>query len=56
MSIREGPHILEWIKLNGEEETIILWLKDKVKIIASLHPRQSEISQVCKFPKAHVDA
>jgi hypothetical protein len=51
----EGPYTSKWIKLNGEEEAEILRLKGKVRNFTSLHPLQSEISQVCKFPKAYVD-
>jgi hypothetical protein len=51
----EGPYISEWIKLNGEEETEILRLKGKVENFTSLHPLQSEMSQVFKFSKAPVD-
>jgi hypothetical protein len=36
----EGPHTLEWIKSNGEEETKILWLKGKAGNFISLHPLQ----------------
>jgi len=56
MATREGPHISRWIKSNGEEEIEILRLKGKTKNFTSLHPLQLEISQVCKFSKAHVDA
>ena len=56
MAIGEGPHTSEWIKSNGEEETEILRLKGKAKNFVSLHPLQSEMSQVFKFPKAPVDA
>jgi len=56
MATWEGPHTLEWIKSNGEEEAKILWLKGKTKKIVSLHPLQSEISQVCKFSKALMNA
>ena len=56
MEIGEGPYTSEWIKSNGEEETEILRLKGKSENFASLHPLQSEISQVFKFPKAPVDA
>jgi len=56
MEIGKGPYTSEWIKSNGEEETKILRLKGKSENFASLHPLQSEISQVFKFPKALVDA
>ena len=56
MEIWEGPHTSEWIKSNGEEEAKILRLKGKIKNFVSLHPLQSEISQVCKFSKALIDA
>ena len=56
MAIWEGPHTSEWIKSNGEEEAKILRLKGKTKNFVSLHPLQSEISQVCKFSKALIDA
>ena len=56
MATGEGPHTLEWIKSNGEEETKILWLKGKTENFASLYPLQLEISQVFKFSKASVDA
>ena len=55
MAIEEGPHTSEWIKSKGEEETEILQLKGKAENFASLHPLQSEMSQVFKFPKAPVD-
>jgi hypothetical protein len=54
MATGEGPHILEWIKSNRKEKKI-LRLKDKAGNFASLHPLQSEISQGCKFSKAHVN-
>jgi hypothetical protein len=38
MKTRNDPHISEWIKSNGEEETEILWLKSKANFFASLHP------------------
>jgi len=53
---RRRSHTLEWIKSNGEEETEIFWLKGKAENFTSLHPLQSEMSQVFKFPKAHMDA
>ena len=56
MAIWEGPHTSEWIKSNGEEEAKILRLKGKKNFFISLHPLQSEISQVCKFSKALIDA
>jgi len=56
VAIWEGPHTSEWIKSNGEEEAKILRLKGKKKIFVSLHPLQLEISQVCKFSKALIDA
>jgi len=56
METREGPHISRWIKSNGEEEIEILWLKGKMENFTSLHPLRSEISQVCKFSKAYMDA
>ena len=52
METGEGPHTSEWIKSNGEDETKILRLKGKAENFASLHPLQSEMSQVFKFPKA----
>jgi hypothetical protein len=56
MATGEGPYTSEWIKLKGKKETKILRLKGKAKNFASLHPLQSEISQVFKSFKAHVDA
>ena len=56
MAIGEGIHTSEWIKSKGEEETEIIQLKGKAENFTSLHPLQSEISQVLKFPKAPVDA
>jgi hypothetical protein len=38
------------------KEKKILRLKGKAENFASLYPLQSEISQVCKFSKAPVDA
>jgi len=55
MATGEGPHTLEWIKSNRKEETKILWLKGKTENFINLHPLQLEISQGCKFSKAHVD-
>jgi hypothetical protein len=56
VATREDPHTSKWIKSNGEEKTKILRLKGKAENFASLYPLQSEISQVCKFSKAYVDA
>jgi len=56
VAIEEGFHTSEWIKSKGKEETEILRLKGKAKNFASLHPLQSEISKVFKFPKALMDA
>jgi len=56
VAIGVGPHSLEWIKSNGEEETKILRLISKIENFISLYPLQSEMSQVFKFFKAHVDA
>jgi len=56
VAIWEGPHTSEWIKSNGEEEAKILRLKGKTKNFVSLHPPQLEISQVCKFFKALINA
>jgi hypothetical protein len=55
MAIEESPYTLEWIKSNEKEKTEILWLKSKAENFVSLHPLQLEISQVCKFHKAHMD-
>ena len=41
---------------NGEKQIEILWLKGKAENFASLHPLQSEISQVFKLSKASMDA
>ena len=56
MATGEGPHTSEWIKSNGEEETEILRLKGKAENFTSLHPLQSEMSQVFQFFKAPMDA
>jgi hypothetical protein len=42
-------------QVNDEEETEILRLKGKAENFTSLHPLQSEMSQVFKFSKAPVD-
>jgi len=43
-------------QINRKEETETLRLKGKMESFASLHPLQSEISQVFNFPKAPIDA
>jgi len=43
-------------QINRKEETETLRLKGKMESFASLHPLQSEISQVFNFPKAPMDA
>jgi len=40
---------------NDEKQIEILWLKGKAENFASLHPLQSEISQVFKLSKAPMD-
>jgi hypothetical protein len=56
VAIEEGSYTSKWIKSNGKEETKILQLKSKTENFVSLHPLQSEISQVCKIFKALMDA
>jgi len=43
-------------QINRKEEIETLRLKGKMESFASLHPLQSEISQVFNFPKAPMDA
>jgi len=52
----KDPYTSKWIKSNEEEEIKILQLKSKIENFISLHPLQSEISQVCKFSKALTNA